>query len=318
MDKRKLGRTGLEVSEVAFGGVEIGLPYGIGVSGEKDMLSEIDAVSLLRKAVDVGINFFDTARSYGKSELIMGKAFKKIRKDIIINTKCVPLPLDKEILSNKNQLKKVIEGSLYESLKELQTDYIDIFMLHHSGNNILANANVTDIFSELKSSGIIRATGTSTYLPEETKMALETGLWDIIQLPFNLLDQRQGKLFDLASQKGAGLVVRSVLFKGILSSRGRDLHPALKEVERHLNVYHRLLNKNIPDLMALATKFALSFKEVSSVLVGIDRMQYLQRSLEVADGNYLNVEELAQAEKLAYPDPSFLDLPYWDKMGWLK
>ena len=72
---RLLGRTGIRVSEIAFGGVEIGIPYGIGVNNRSDMLSHTEAVKLLHAAVEGGINFFDTARLYGESEQIMGKAF---------------------------------------------------------------------------------------------------------------------------------------------------------------------------------------------------------------------------------------------------
>src|SRR5690606_18932773 len=88
MFKRKLGNTGLMVSEIAFGGVEIGMPYGIGIQGEKDMLSEKQAITLLHTATDMGVNFFDTARMYGNSETLMGKAFRDRRKEVIIATKC--------------------------------------------------------------------------------------------------------------------------------------------------------------------------------------------------------------------------------------
>ena len=82
-------------------------------------------------------------------------------------------------------------------------------------------------------------------------------------------------------------------------------------------MYKELLSESVPDLPTLATKFALSFEQVSSVLVGIDRMEYLQKSLTAADGIYLNEERLARAKKLFYPNPQFLDLVKWERMGWL-
>ena len=90
MNKRTLGRTSLKVSEIAFGGVEIGMSYGIGVNSHNDMLSEKEAIRLLHEAADTGINFFDTARAYGKSEHIMGKAFADRRESVVISTKCRP------------------------------------------------------------------------------------------------------------------------------------------------------------------------------------------------------------------------------------
>ena len=82
MKNRFLGKTGIKVSEIAFGSVEIGMPYGIGIESKKDMLPEKNAIELLNIALDKGINFFDTARMYGDSEHILGKAFKERRKEI--------------------------------------------------------------------------------------------------------------------------------------------------------------------------------------------------------------------------------------------
>lgn len=318
MIRRPLGKTGIEVSEVAFGGVEIGMPYGIGIKSGNDMLSETEAIHLLHAALDSGINFFDTARMYGNSENIMGMAFKKSRSEVVIGTKCRHLRDSNGAIPVDSKLKKLIVSSLHESLEALQTDYVDLFMLHQADLEILGNEVISSIFSNLKKSGKCRATGVSTYSVEETQKAIETGTWDVIQLPFNLMDQRQEAVFSLASQKGVGIVIRSVLLKGLLSDRGKGLHTALAAVEKHINCYDELLEGTNYNLSTLATKFALSFPEVSSILVGIDRPEYLFKSLEAANGIYLNNPQLARAKELAYPDPVFLNLPYWDKMNWLK
>ena len=318
MQKRVLGNTGLTVSEIAFGGVEIGVPYGIGVKSRKDMLSDSVAIDLLHAAIDSGVNFFDTARMYGESERIMGEAFKERREEVVICTKCRHFIQPDGSIPDNKEIEKVVEASLEESLKALQTGYIDIFMLHQAPMKLLNNKKIADIFSELKQNGKIRATGVSTYKSEETKRAIETGVWDVIQLPYSLMDQRQSEFFEMAFKKGVGLVIRSVLLKGLLSNRGRGLHPALRDVEKHIESYNRLLKGQDYNLPGMAIKFALSSREVSSVLVGIDRYEYLEESLRAADGRYLDKILLAKAKELAYPDPDFLDLPYWDKMGWLK
>lgn len=318
MNKRPLGNTGIRVSEIAFGGVEIGLPYGIGVNSNADMLSETKAIHLLHAAMDGGVNFFDTARAYGASEEIMGKAFKDRRDRVVICTKCRHFRDSDGLLPDSAVLKKIIETSLHESLAALKTDFVDVFMLHQADGEILGREEIAGTFLRLKKQGIIRATGVSTYGVGETRKAIDSGAWDVVQLPFNLMDQSQARMFPLAAQQGIGIVVRSVLFKGILSEKGRNLHPALKDVEVHLGVYRELLSDSAPDLPTLATKFALSFREISSVLVGIDRMEYLQKALAAADGNYLDEKTLARAKELGYPDPRFLDLVKWDRMGWLR
>jgi 1-deoxyxylulose-5-phosphate synthase len=318
MNKRKLGNTGIEVSEIAFGGVEIGLPYGIGIKSTDDMLPESDAIRLLRASLDAGINFFDTARMYGTSENLMGMGFLGRREEVVISTKCRHFRDATGKLPPNSKLEGIIETSLNESLKALQTNYLDVFMLHQADLEILDNDIIANVFQKLKASGIIRATGASTYTTQETEKALASGAWDVLQVPFNLMDQRQGNLFEKARRQGVGVVVRSVLMKGLLSDRGKNLHPALGEVERHIGRYHQLLEGECTSLPALATKFALSFEEVASVLVGMDRMEYLQQSLATADGRYLSPALLALAKQQAYPQPEFLDLPYWDRMGWLK
>ena len=318
MNQRLLGRTGIKVSEIAFGGVEIGLPYGIGVKSEADMLSESEAINLLHSAIDHGINFFDTARGYGGSESIMGRAFKDRRDTVVICTKCRHFRNSDGTLPRPDKLKEIIETSFKESLAALQTDYVDVYMLHQADIEILGNEVISRIFSDFKKNGAIRATGVSTYSVEETEKAIESGTWDVIQLPFNLMDQQQEALFPFASQRGVGIMVRSVLFKGILTSRGRNLHPALKKVESHLKLYDELLFESRFDLSTLASKFALSFDVVSSVLVGIDRLEYLHKSLAAADGLYLDQKIMARAKELCYPEPEFLDLPLWDRKGWLK
>lgn len=317
MKKRKLGNTGIEVSEIAFGGVEIGLPYGIGVNSAKDMLSEDKAIELLHLALNSGINFFDTARMYGNSEHIIGKAFKNKRSEVILATKCVHLLDEEGNLPPKNKIKETVEKSIYKSLKELRTDYVDIFMLHQATAKILENEEILTIFSNLKDKGLFKATGISTYTTDVTEKAIDSGFWNMIQLPFNLMDQRQGQFFKKAEKNGVGIVARSVLLKGLLSDRGKNLHPALKDVENHIKKYNELLEGTNYKLPALAIKFVLSFQEVSSVLVGIDKQEYLEEALKTVDGVYLSKEKLEKAKQLAYPEPEFINLPYWDKMKWL-
>ena len=318
MKKRPLGKTGINISEIAFGGVEIGMPYGIGVNSNDDMLPVNEAIKLLQEALDLEINFFDTARIYGESERIMGEAFRNRRQEVVIATKCRHF-LDKDgNLPPAQEIKPIIESSLHESLTALKSDYVDVFMLHQANAAILNHEEIAITFENLKKEGKIRATGASTQTFEETELAIGQGIWDVIQLPFNMVDQRQKELFPKAYEKGIGLVIRSVLLKGLLSDRGKNLHPALADVEKHLARYDSLLKDESYPLSTLAVKYVLSFPEISAALVGIDSLSYLYQSIDAADGRYLDENKLKQAEKLAYPDPAFIDLPYWSKMNWLK
>jgi aryl-alcohol dehydrogenase-like predicted oxidoreductase len=293
------------------------MPYGIGVKRRAEMISGSEAVYLLQEALSRGINFFDTARVYGESESLMGRAFSDRRDQVVLCSKCRPFRDREGRLPQADLLKKIIMDSLQDSLHQLKTDFVDIYMLHQGDVEILENHVIAASFSGLKKSGVIRATGVSTYTLAETRKAINSGVWDVIQLPFNLLDPSQEALFAGAAEKGTGILARSVLFKGVLSEKGRHLHPALREVERHLKQYEDLLDETLPDLATLAIKFALSYTAIASALVGIDRMDYLNNALSAADNHYLDEQMLARVMKLKYPDPGFLDLREWDRKGWL-
>lgn len=317
MRKKKLGHTGIEVSEIAFGGVEIGVPYGIGVKSESDMLAAHDAIALLHRAVDEGINFFDTARLYGDSERIMGLAFAGRRQQVVLASKCRHLRQADGQLVPRAELEQYIRGSLQESLHTLQTDYIDLYMVHYADEGILHTDEVAAIFSAIKAEGLVQAIGVSVYKPEETGQAIDAGIWDAIQLPFNLMDQSHGAYFGKAYDRGVGIIVRSVLMRGMLTDRMGRLHPALGDVERHIQGYRKLLAGNFTGLPQFATQFALSHEAVSSVLVGIDKPAYLDDAVACASGRYFDAGLLAQAQSMGYPTPDFLNLAEWDKKGWL-
>jgi len=314
MKTRILGRTGLSVSEIAFGGVEIGMPYGLGAH---DMPDEASAIRLLQKAVELGVNFFDTARHYGESERLMGLAFEGVRDQIVIATKCVYFKDEKGNIPPYSQLKDIVVDSLETSLSNLKTDYVDIFMVHYADMDILQNKDVARIFSEIQQEGRVKNIGVSVYKVEETAKAIQAGIWDAIQLPFNLMDQSHGVCFQDAAEKGIGIIVRSVLMRGMLTERKFKMHEALKEVENHIEDYRSLAATHFNNFPEYATKFALKFPQVSSVLVGIDKEEYLFASLRNLEGQELSDELFTQSKRMQYPNPSFLNLAEWDRKGWL-
>lgn len=317
MQYKRLGSTDLMVSEVAFGGVEIGMPYGLNMAQAHQLMHKNDAIKLLHKSLDEGINFYDTARLYGQSEAIMGEAFVGRRNHIVLASKCRHFRLPDGSLPNRKELRGIVYQSLQESLVDLKTDYIDVFMLHYADLEILEIDELYEIFDDLQREGLIGYPGVSVYEPSETKLALDKNFWKVIQLPFNLMDQKHGTHFDQAKQQGVGIIVRSVLMRGLLTDKSFNLHPALKDVQDHIQQYVALFDQHVTSLPALAMKFVASIPEVSSVLVGIDKEEYLEEALALFNGHYLEKEKCRQAAALSYPDQSFLNLSQWDKNGWL-
>lgn len=319
MIQRKLGRTNIIVSKLSFGTVSLGLPYGIGITNRNTMLNENQSCQLLNKAMDAGVNFFDTAIAYGASQEILGKALRNRRAKAVICTKPAHLYdcYKGQKLPSNSQIKRILNESFEQSLLQLQTDYIDIYMSHDGTLEIIENDTVIDFYQNKKKEGVIRATGISVYTLEQSLKAINSGVWDVIQLQFNLMDQRQSYAIELAKTKDVGIVVRSVLLKGVLTGRGCSLHPVLQNVEQHRQKYMHMVKNGVESLAELAIKFVLSFHGISSVLIGIDKIEYLENALRVFSGNDLDEQIILEAKALAYPDPEFLDLPMWDRNGWL-
>lgn len=312
MRRRELGKTGIQVSEIAFGGVEIGMTYGRG-----KMPSPHESVKLLRRAVESGINFFDTARLYGQSELLMGTAFRGMRDDVVLCTKCTHFKKSDGSIPSATELHRIVRQSLDESLAALETDYVDIFMVHHADLATLSNEDVLRVFSDLRSSGRAHKLGVSVYAVEETDYALRSGAWDVIQLPFNLLNQEQSSYFGKALEAGVGIVVRSVLMQGMLSEGCNIEHPALMPVMERVTQFGNIARNHNLTLPRMASKFALQFPEVSGVLVGIDRMEYLNAALDVGDGVALPKVLFDDLRGMAFENPSFLNLHHWKQQGWI-
>src|SRR5690606_6523524 len=133
----------------------------------------------------------------------------------------------------------------------------------------------------------------------------------------NLMDQSHAAHFDEAHERGVGIIVRSVLMRGMLTDRKFRLHEELGAVEKHLEAYRKIALNNFGNFPEYATKFALKHPQVCSVLVGIDKEEYLLESLRNATGTQFTTELLEQAQQLQFPDPAFLNLAEWDKKGWL-
>lgn len=202
MQYRKLGKTGLEVSEIGFGGIPI------------QRVSMDEAVGIIKKALELGINFFDTARGYTDSEEKMGTAFARAgvrREDLVLATK--------SLARDKEKIKEEVE----KSLRLLQTDYIDIFQLHNVSNEekmemVLESGGAYEGLVEARREGKIRFIGISTHTGKTAAEALERAEFDTIQFPFNVIETEILKdILPLIRRSGTGAVVMKPFCGGVLS-----------------------------------------------------------------------------------------------------
>jgi hypothetical protein len=198
MKTKRLGATTLEISEIGFGGIPI-IP-----------LTRQEAVAVVRHCHDLGITFFDTANMYPTSEEKLGDALKPIRSKVVIATKTA---------------KRDAQGAAEHidlSLRQLQTDWIDVYQLHNVSNaealqQVLAPQGAYEAVSKARDAGKIRFIGVSSHSIATATEALATGLFQTLQFPFNFIESDPlNELFPLATQKEMGIIGMKPLGGGVL------------------------------------------------------------------------------------------------------
>ncbi|HEY7318144.1 MAG TPA: aldo/keto reductase [Candidatus Binatia bacterium] len=203
MEYTTLGRTGLKVSVAGLG---CGGPSRLGLRNSAD--SEEHAIGIVRQAIDLGVNFIDTAQNYG-TEVVVGKAMAGIPRDrLVISTKKT-LPHSRE----KNPEKEIKQG-LEQSLQYLGTDYIDIYHLHgvEPKDYDFAKERLMPVMRQLREEGKIRFIGvTEGFVQDPSHQMLQRGLdadlWDVVMVGFNLLNpSARRSVFPTSCKKGVGVL----------------------------------------------------------------------------------------------------------------
>lgn len=227
MEKRTLGRTGLQVSVVGFGAMPIG-----GIYGPVD-----DAVSIkaLHAAVDAGINFIDTSDAYGEghSERVIG-AFLKERRDrdqIIVCTKGG----NNMVTGIRNFTPDYIRGCIEGSLRRLGVDAIDLYLLHNPSLQNLQAGDSYDVLDAYKTQGKIKHWGVSVNTLPECEYVVRSGVPAAMQMEYNLLVQEPAEVFARAHAAGVGVIARVPLVRGLLSGR-IDEHATFAEGDRRRQI----------------------------------------------------------------------------------
>jgi 1-deoxyxylulose-5-phosphate synthase len=309
MKQRCLGRTGLQVSEIGLGTVELGLDYGVPVDGEHLRPSEEHASRLLNRALDLGVTFIDTARAYGTSEEVIGRALKTRRHEYALATKLTPI---KEEGQSDAELRDQVKASIAASLSALQTDVIDLLQLHHSPVDVIQSGRVLAAARDAQAAGYVRFVGASTYGEEAPLAALATGGYDTLQVAYNPADKSlEAQVLPLAEQHNVGVIVRSVLLRGVLSHRYKYLPPALGELRTAIGKLSEVAGSEGVDLPEMAYRFVLSHPAVSSALVGTARIEELHAAVDFASRGNLSPAALAAIREIAVGDQDQLHPGHW-------
>jgi aryl-alcohol dehydrogenase-like predicted oxidoreductase len=318
MKYRKLGRSGIKVSEIGFGAWTIGLDWW----GKK--IDDDEAIRMLKRAYDLGINFYETADMYGngKSEKIVSQAFKDMRDEVVYSTKWGYDMYD-AIQIGHNELPQkhnpeFLKYALQQSLNRLQTDYIDVYSLHNPKMDAIKNDSLFISLDKLVQSTKIKshgvALGPAIGWKDEGLLAIEKRNITCLQTVYNVLEQDPGRAFLNAVRKNnndVGIMVRVPDASGVLTGKvnektafDKNDHRSNRKKEWILEAMQKvekmkpIANARGWSISQLAIKFILSQKEISIVLPTVIDVGEIESFAEMADGNYLNENEMAEIANL--------------------
>lgn len=298
MNYRKLGRTGLNVSEIGFGAWAIGGSWG--------PQSESDSVAALHRALDLGVNLIDTAAGYGdgKSERIIGKVLKERREKVVVATKTPPTsgpwPPSPYCVAAERYPAKYIRENIEQRLQNLGTDTIDILQLHTWTRAWNGNPEPFAVLRDLKKEGKVRFVGIST--PEHDQnsvIELMRGGWvDVVQVIYNIFEQEPAaELLPAAAESGVGIIVRVVFDEGALTGKWTegttfaegDFRRKYFEGDRLPRAVARAraigkeLGASGMTLPQAAIKFALAHRAVGTVIPGMRNPAQAEANCRVSD-----------------------------------
>ena len=284
MNYKKYIKDAITVSEIGLGA------WQLGQHSDWKSMSEHEAIKLVHKSLDLGINFFDTAPNYGfgTSEERLGKAFRAIdRSKIVINTK-----FGHTHTGTLNFSSDHIRASLEGSLKRLQTDYVDSLIIHNPPSTYFdGNKNDHyDILERLIEEGKIKAYGASLDTYEDMKLLMDTTHAKVIEVFFNIFHQDTRRGFEIAKQKEVGIIVKIPLDSGWLTgkynaqSKFTDIRSRWSDED--IKIRARLLDQlkaivgNEKHLAQYAIAFCLGYDAVSTVIPGNLNIEQLTHNVE--------------------------------------
>ena len=279
MQYQEFGKTGLKVSKLCLG------TWGIGGAGW-DSYSDESRMDAIKAALECGINFIDTAPAYnaGKAECYVGETLNKLKKrrEVVISTKCGNKFVDGKYLrcGSKESILKQCD----ESLKNLKTDYIDIYLVHWPDPDVELEETI-DAVSTLKKEGKILHAGVSNFSKEQIEEAQKYCEIEAFQPQYSLADRKDEKLIRWAYEQGLGIMTYGTLGGGILTGNYRELRtfeqtdsrnrfypyfkePLFSKAMELLTVMDQIAEERNVSLAQIAEKWVLQKRFVSSCIIG--------------------------------------------------
>ncbi len=323
MKYNKLGKSNIKVSEIGFGAWSIALDWW----GKK--ISEEESNRMIKRAYDLGINFFETADMYGrgKSETLLGNALADVRSDIVLSTKYgydfsnvtqvghteLPQKFDADFTKN----------ALNSSLERLRTDYVDVYGLHNPKIGHIRDDSIFDTLENLIDENRVRACqialGPAIGWLQEGLESMSRSVISAVQTVYNILEQTPGnQLLNSGVENNVGILVRVPDASGILTGKvtadtkidekdhrsvrkGEWIKASLLKVEQ----LHTIADNNDLTITELAIKFILSKTGIASVFPTVISVEEIEQFVAISDGNYINSSDMSEIDKLFNSWPTY-------------
>jgi len=310
MRYRPLGDTGLQISEISLGTVEIGLDYGFKGDAHYGKPDVQASIRLLRTALDHGINFLDTARSYGTSEEIIGQALEGMSSPPYVSSKVL---LSKDAAGKPGPaLRAEIFGSIETSLRALRRETLDALLIHNTTLEYLQSQEILACLEDAQRQGKVRFLGASCYDVDVALAVLKQPLFRVLQAPFNLLDQRLSEEgFPAAAARNVGVVVRSAYLRGVLTRQVHSIPEPLAPLKERALQALDTLGGEVNSLAEAAVRFALTPNGVSSVLIGVKTAAELEANLADACRGRLPERFMPGLQALSFGNDPVADPRTW-------
>ncbi len=320
MNRRPLGRTGLEVSEIGYGAWGIGGSMWLGAQDD-------ESLTALHRAVDLGLTMIDTALAYGDghSEELVGRVVREREERIVVATKIPPKngiwPAPDGIDPDEAFPADHVRECTERSLRNLGLDAIDVQQFHVWSDDWTDRGTWRDAIEELKAEGKIRAFGISSndHQPANALRLVESGAVDTVQVIYNVFDQSpEDELLPACAEHGVGVLARVPLDEGALTGRigpgtefpdgdfrnGYFRGDRLEQVGERVQAILGDLGIEREELPEVALRYVLSHPAVSSVIPGMRSVRNVERNCALGDGRGLPAERV-QALKAHRWDRNF-------------
>lgn len=262
-------------------------------------LSDEEVIKIIHKAIELGINFIDTADVYGlgQSESLLGKVKNELKDKFIISTKG-----GRDFTTNKDEISKnfdvnYLSKALEASLKRLSRDYVDIYFLHGPEQDEIDKGSIFEFLDKTKSRGLVRATGVSLNKSDELDSIISKYIPDIISIPYNFLsDTNISTFIDSLKKYDIDLIVREPLAQGLLTGKytrdskfPSDDHRSWKWTKEFWDENEERLNKFNKENQTYEEKIKGSFKHIlknsyiSTVIFGAKSIKQLEDNLTITE-----------------------------------